>query len=113
MSTSELIERIKALPPRELAAVEAYVRALPSAAGTAPTEAEAAEDDPLVAKILARREHLRATIGTLDNHKDIRDMRENGSRWVKCVLDCNLSSAPRRLRASARRCSFAITSESQ
>lgn len=72
MSTTDLLERIEALPPAKRARAEAYVEFL--------SHEDSAEDDPLVAKILARRERLRATIGTLDNHKDIRDMRENGSR---------------------------------
>ncbi len=75
MSTTALLERIEALPPAKRARAEAYVEFL-----SHEDPAAAADDDPLVAKILARREHLRATIGTLDNHQDIRDMRENGSR---------------------------------
>jgi hypothetical protein len=76
MSTSELIERIKALPPRELAAVEAYVRALPSAAGKPSSEVP----DTLAARIVARRERLRAKFGTFSVHDDIRELRENGPR---------------------------------
>ena len=74
MSTTDLLEQIEALPPAKRARAEAYVEFLAHEGAT-----ETADDDPLVAKILARRESLRATIGTLDNHKDIRDMRENGS----------------------------------
>ena len=74
MSTTDLLERIEALPPAKRARAEAYVEFLSHEEPT-----EAGDDDPLVAKILARRESLRATVGTLDNHKDIRDMRENGS----------------------------------
>jgi len=76
MSTSELIERIKALPPRELAAVEAYVRALPSAGDKPP----GAVSDPLAARIIARRERLRAKFGSFSVHDDIRELRENGPR---------------------------------
>ena len=76
MSTSELIERIKALPPRELAAVEAYVRALPSAGDKSP----GAVPDPLAARIIARRERLRAKFGSFSVHDDIRELRENGPR---------------------------------
>lgn len=76
MSTSEPIERIKALPPRELAAVEAYARALPSAAGKPSREVP----DTLAARIAARRERLRARLRTLSVHEDIRDLRENGPR---------------------------------
>ncbi len=75
MSTTDLLERIEALPPAKRARAEAYVEFL-----SHDDPAEAYNGDPLVEKILARRERLRATIGTLDNHKDIRDMRESGSR---------------------------------
>jgi len=76
MSTTELIERIKALPPRELAAVEAYVRALPSAGATPAAEVS----DPLAARIVARRERLRAKFGSFSVHDDIRELREDGPR---------------------------------
>ena len=78
MSSSELIERIKALPPGELAAVEAFVRALPSAATPAPSLSEA--PDTLAARIVAGRERLRAKVATLSVHDDARELRENGPR---------------------------------
>ena len=76
MSTSELIECIKALPPRQLAAVEAYVRSLSSVSGRAQREVP----DPLAARIVARRERLREKFGTFSVHDDIRDLREVGPR---------------------------------
>ncbi|MEO8358731.1 MAG: hypothetical protein ABI672_01775 [Vicinamibacteria bacterium] len=76
MSTSELIERIKGLPPRELAAVEAYVRALPSVGENASRSIA----DPLAARIVARRERLRAKFGTFSVRDDIRELRDNGPR---------------------------------
>jgi len=76
MSTNELIERIKALSPRERAAVEAYVRALPGAGDKARSEVP----DPLAARIVARRERLRAKFGSFTVHDDIRELRENGPR---------------------------------
>lgn len=76
MSTNELIERIKALPPREFAAVEAYVRSLSSVGGKAGREVP----DPLAARIVARRERLREKFGTFSVHDDIRELRENGPR---------------------------------
>ena len=76
MSTSELIECIKALPPRELAAVEAYVRALTRSDGKRPRGVS----DPLAARIADRRERLRERFGAFPVHDDIRDLRENGPR---------------------------------
>ena len=78
MSSSELIERIKALPPGELAAVEAFLRALPSAATPAQPVSEA--PDTLADRILAGRERLRAKVATLSVHDDTRALRENGPR---------------------------------
>ena len=73
MSTADLLERITALPPEKRERAEAYVDFLAR-------EAEAGPRDPLVDRILGRRERLRAAIGSLDNHRDIRDLRENGPR---------------------------------
>ena len=70
MSTADLLERIAALPPEKREKAEAYVDFLAR-------EAEAGPRDPLVERILGRRERLRAVIGSLDNHKDIRDLRES------------------------------------
>jgi hypothetical protein len=74
MSTADLLERIAALPPEKREKAEAYVDFLAR-------EAEASPTDPLVERILGRRERLRATIGSLDNHKDIRDLRESPAGW--------------------------------
>ncbi|MEO8362745.1 MAG: hypothetical protein ABI672_22155 [Vicinamibacteria bacterium] len=75
MSTADLLERIEALSPEEREKAEAYVAFLArDAAGRAGTP------DPLVERIIARRERIRAAVGSLDNHRDIRDLRENGPR---------------------------------
>lgn len=76
MSTSDLIESIKVLPPQELAAVEAYVRALPGAAENAPRSIP----DPLAARIVARRERLRGKFGEFSVRDDIRVLREDDPR---------------------------------
>lgn len=78
MSSSELIERIKALSPSELAAVEAFVRALPSAAPPAQPLSEA--PDTLAARIVAGRERLRAKVATVSVLDDARRLRENSPR---------------------------------
>ena len=70
MSTADLLERITALPPGKREKAEAYVDFLAR-------EAEASPRDPLVERILGRRERLRATIGSHDNHEDIRAHRES------------------------------------
>ncbi len=54
----------------------AYVRALPSAAGKPSSELL----DTLAARIVARRERLRAKVGTFSVHDDIRELRENVPR---------------------------------
>lgn len=77
MSSSELIERIKALSPSELAAVEAFVRALPSAATPAQP---LSEPNTLAARIVAGRERLRAKGATISVHDNGRALRENGPR---------------------------------
>lgn len=78
MSSSELIERIKALSPSDLAAVEAFVRALPSAATPAQPLSEA--PDTLSARIVAGRERLRAKVATVSVHDNGRALRENDPR---------------------------------
>ena len=70
MSTADLLERIAALPPERREKAEAYVDFLAR-------EAEAGPRDPLVERILGRREGLRAAFGSFDNHRDIRDLRES------------------------------------
>lgn len=54
MSTADLQERIAALPPEKREKAE---------------------------RTLGRRERLRAAIGSLDNHNDIRDFRESPASW--------------------------------
>ena len=73
MSTADLLERIAALPPEKRERAEAYVDFLAREGASG-----AAGADPLVERIIARRERIRSTVGSLDNHKEIRDLRENG-----------------------------------
>jgi hypothetical protein len=75
MSTAELIERIKALPPRELAAVEAYVRDLTGGGASVKGVSGA-----LAMRIVARRERLRERFGAFSAGDDIRYLRDHGPR---------------------------------
>lgn len=74
MSTADLLVRIAALPPEKREKAEACVDFLAR-------EAEAGPRDPLVKRILGRRERLRAAMGSLENHMDIRDSRANHAGW--------------------------------
>ncbi|MBK5255359.1 MAG: hypothetical protein JJE39_04945 [Vicinamibacteria bacterium] len=74
MSTAELIDRIRALSPEELAVVKAHINSAivaPPDAGTRPKE------DPLLDRITARRERILKRNGPLpDNATAIREWRD-------------------------------------
>jgi hypothetical protein len=74
MSTAELIDRIRALSPEDLALVKAHINsatAAPPDAGTPPKE------DALLDRITARRERILRRNGPLpDNAAAIREWRD-------------------------------------
>ena len=74
MSTAELIDRIRALSPEDLAVVKAHINsatATPANAGARPKE------DPLLDRITARRERILKRNGPLpDNATALREWRD-------------------------------------
>lgn len=74
MSTTELIDRIKALSPEELAIVKAHIN---SAIATAPNARTPRKEDPLLDRITARREEILRRNGPLpDSAAAIREWRD-------------------------------------
>lgn len=74
MSTAELIDRIRALSPEDLALVKAHIN---SAIATPPHASTAPKEDLLLDRITARRERILKRNGPLpDSTTAIREWRE-------------------------------------
>ena len=74
MSTAELIDRIKALSPEELAVVKAHIN---SAIAATPGASSRRKEDPLLDRITARRERILRRNGPLpDSATAIREWRD-------------------------------------
>lgn len=74
MSTAELIDRIRALSPEDLAVVKAHIN---SAAATPPDASTRPREDALLDRITARRERILRRNGPLpDNAAAIREWRD-------------------------------------
>ena len=74
MSTAELIDRIRALSPEDLAVVKAHIN---SEIATPPDATTRPKEDPLLDRITARRERILKRNGPLpDNTAAIREWRD-------------------------------------